>query len=191
MPGRGWVGIRASELGFALRTRTLCTLCRRGWKSSQKQFLLETEQGSSYWRGQEVAPLHQSLLTDCWGPFSFDLRVEKVEGSLKRRKEGLLECEEGHPASVGGALAATWSLPQEPRIILGAWRGSVGVCLGSDYIRPRWQSDCLCVCPNVFVVTNPLCFYPSRNVAEQPNYQEWSSADRIRPILICVGSFRS
>ena len=60
----------------------------------------------------------------------------------------------------GGVLALAWSLHQESRTILGAWRGAIGVSSESDQIRPLCPSDLLCVIPMCSFWSVPCAFIP-------------------------------
>lgn len=97
-PGRRRVGIRSSELGFAYHTSTLCMLCRKVGSQARNYSLLRQSKavptGSVRgWLPSSV--LEELLLTDGWGPFSLDLRVENAWGSPGRRKESYLTVRRG------------------------------------------------------------------------------------------------
>lgn len=162
-PGRRRVGIRSSELGFAYHTSTLCMLCRKGWKSSQKLFPLETEQGSSYWLSQGVAPFFcpGGASVDRWlGSFQFRPPCWECVGKPREEKRKLFDCEKGHSVLGGGVLAPAWSLHQESRTILGAWRGAIAASSESDQIRPQRQSDLLWVIPTCSFQSIPCASIP-------------------------------
>lgn len=166
---------------------TLCMLCRKGWSSQKlfplwdgaRQFLLAF--------GQGVAPFFcpGGAAVDRWlGSFQFRPPCwECVWGSPGGEKKAIWLWE-GALVLGCGVLAPAWSLHQESRTILGAWRGAIGASSESDQIRPQRQSDLLCVILTCSFLINSLCFYPNRNMTEWPNYQEWSWGERIRPVLM-------
>ena len=78
-------------------------------------------------------------------------------GKPREEKIKLSDCKKGHSVLGGGVLAPAWSLHQESRTILGAWRGTIGVSSESDKIR---QSDLLCVVPMCSFQSIPCAFIP-------------------------------
>lgn len=70
----------------------------------------------------------------------------------------------------------------------GGLRAFIGVISGSDWMRPQWQTSCMC--PKCVCSDQSPVLFPSRNMAEKPSYGEWSWGGIIGPIMIqlLVGS---
>lgn len=82
VPGSRRLGPRASGLGVASRALVHCLCCAYGVRSrARNNSLLRQSRAvptGSVRGGSPSSVLEEPLLTDCWGPFNVNLRVEHV-----------------------------------------------------------------------------------------------------------------